>query len=185
MKLEKKLLDHPFYQSWTKGEITESQLADYSFSYLELIKEIPEFWSKAVSGLNAVSSQSRKVVEEETVHISLWKDFISKQSCVCVKSMKDVIGELSEMSPSELLGAIHAFEVQQPEVAKTKKEGLLKFYGFNESDTKYFDEHMNEAEHIGYGNMLSEKFADKALFEKGFIRGSEIFYHALDRFLLN
>ena len=89
------------------------------------------------------------------------------------------------MNPSELLGAIHSFEIQQPEVAKTKKEGLLKHYNIDESKTKYFDEHMNEEEHIAYGKMLSQKFADKSDFEKGFKRGSEIFYYALDRFMKN
>ena len=87
------------------------------------------------------------------------------------------------MNPSELLGAIHSFEVQQPEVAKTKKEGLLNHYGFSEADTTYFDEHMNEAEHIEYGRKLANDFAVKSDFEKGFSRGSEIFYNALDRFL--
>lgn len=185
MKLNKKLLDHPFYQSWTKGEITNEQLADYTYSYYELIQEIPGLWSKAISGLNAVSDESKKLVDEETAHISMWNDFRVKQSIGSYPSMKDVIDELSVMNPSELLGAIHSFEIQQPEVAKTKKEGLLKFYGFNESDAKYFDEHMNEAEHIAFGKMLSEKYADKDDFEKGFAKGSELFYNALDRFLLN
>lgn len=185
MKLNKKLLDHPFYQSWTKGEITNEQLADYTYSYYELIQEIPNLWSKAITGLNAVSEDSEKLISEETSHISMWNDFKVKQSSSNYPSMKDVIKELSAMNPSELLGAIHSFEIQQPEVAKTKKEGLLKFYGFNESDTKYFDEHMNEAEHIAFGKMLSEKHAVKTDFEKGFARGSEVFYNALDRFVMN
>jgi len=185
MKINKRLLDHPFYQSWTKGEITNEQLADYTYSYYELIQEIPNLCSKAISGINAESPASAKLVDEETSHISMWNDFKMKQSSSNYPTMKDVINELSVMNPSELLGAIHSFEVQQPEVAKTKKEGLLKFYGFDKSDTKYFDEHMNEAEHIAFGKMLSENYADKSDFEKGFTRGSEIFYNALDRFINN
>ncbi len=185
MKLNKKLLDHPFYQSWTKGEITHEQLAEYSYSYFELVQEIPNLWLKAVVGLNAVSKESAKIVAEETGHISLWNDFRIKPLNDNYPSMNDVIKKLSEMNPSELLGAIHSFEIQQPEVAKTKKEGLLKHYNIDESKTKYFDEHMNEEEHIAYGKMLSQKFADKSDFEKGFKRGSEIFYYALDRFMKN
>ena len=119
MKLNKKLLDHPFYQSWTKGEITHEQLAVYSYSYFELVQEIPNLWLKAVVGLNAVSKESAKIVAEETGHISLWNDFRIKPLNDNYPSMNDVIKELSEMNPSELLGAIHSFEIQQPEVAKT------------------------------------------------------------------
>lgn len=183
MKIQKKLLDHPFYQLWTKGEITEFQLAKYSHSYFELIKEIPNLWSQAISGLNADSPESQKLINEEIAHIELWNIFKNKQINTAYPGMSDVINELSEMNPSQLLGAIHSFEVQQPEVAKTKKDGLLKHYNFNETDTKYFDEHMNEAEHIQFGKTIAEKNANKTDFEQGFAKGSEIFYNALDRFL--
>ena len=183
MKIQKKLLDHPFYQLWTKGEITNEQLAKYSQSYFELIEEIPNLWSKAISGLNADSPESQKLIKEEIAHIELWNIFKNKQMNTAHPGMSDVINELSEMNPSQLLGAIHSFEVQQPEVAKTKKEGLLKHYNFTETDTKYFDETMNEAEHIQFGKTIAEIHADKSDFEQGFAKGSEIFYNALDRFL--
>ena len=70
-------------------------------------------------------------------------------------------------------------------LSKFSSPKLLKHYNIDESKTKYFDEHMNEEEHIAYGKMLSQKFADKSDFEKGFKRGSEIFYYALDRFMKN
>lgn len=183
MKIQKKLLNHPFYQLWTNGEITEVQLAKYSQSYFELIEEIPNLWSQAISGLNAGSFESQKLINEEIAHIELWNKFKNKQISIAHPSLSDIVSELFEMNPSQLLGAIHSFEVQQPEVAKTKKEGLLKFYGFSESDTKYFDEHMNESEHIQFGKTLADEHADKTDFEYGFLKGSEIFYNALDRFL--
>ena len=183
MKLKNKLLDHPFYQLWTKGEITKEQLSKYSYSYFELVKQIPVLWSQSVKGLNAESSVSDKVILEELSHISMCDKFKSKLDCENYPSMSDVNDELSKMNPSELLGAIHSFEVQQPEVAKTKKEGLLNHYGFNENDTIYFDEHMNEAEHIEYGSSLAKNYANQNDFENGFAKGSEIFYNALDRFL--
>jgi pyrroloquinoline quinone (PQQ) biosynthesis protein C len=183
MKLKHKLSEHPFYQLWNKGEITQDQLSKYSYAYLELVEQIPALWSQSVNGLNAVSDESEKVVLEESSHIPMWNQFKSKLNCENYPSMKDVNEELFKMNPSELLGAIHSFEVQQPEVAKTKKEGLLNHYGFSEADTLYFDEHMNEAEHIEYGRKLANDFAVKSDFEKGFSRGSEIFYNALDRFL--
>ncbi len=183
MKLKHKLSEHPFYQLWNKGEITQDQLSKYSYAYLELVEQIPVFWAQSVKGLNAVSDESEKVVREETSHIPMWNQFKSKLKCDEYPSMKDINDELSKMNPSELLGAIHSFEVQQPEVAKTKKEGLLKYYGFSETDTVYFDEHMNEAEHIEFGKFLANSKANKTDFENGFTKGAELFYNALDRFL--
>jgi pyrroloquinoline-quinone synthase len=183
MKLKNKLLDHPFYKLWTTGKITKEQLAKYSHSYYELVKQIPVLWSKSVKGLNAESSGSEKLIQEESLHIAMWEQFKSQLDCDDYPAMDDINRELLKMNPSELLGAIHSFEVQQPEVAKTKKDGLLNHYGFSEEDTVYFDEHMNEEEHIKFGKSLAEKYANKDDFEYGFSKGSEIFYHALDRFL--
>lgn len=184
MKLQHKLSEHPFYQMWQKGEITNEQLSKYAYSYMEFIEKIPEYWQKSITGLNVNEKYSEELIKEENEHTELWKGFKSKFNCNEFPDMRDVNNNFSKMNPSELLGAIHSFEIQQPEVAKTKKEGLLKYYGFNESVTKYFDEHLNEAEHIAFGKMLSEKYADKNDFEKGFNKGAEIVYNALDRFLV-
>ncbi len=183
MKLKHKLLEHPFYKLWNKGEITKDQLSKYSYAYLELVEQIPVLWAQSVKGLNAESPDSKKVILEESSHIPMWNQFKSKLHCENYPSMKDVNEELSKMNPSELLGAIHSFEIQQPEVAKTKKEGLLNHYGFREEDTIYFGEHMNEAEHIEFGKSIADKYANKNDFVNGFAKGSGIFYHALDRFL--
>jgi pyrroloquinoline quinone (PQQ) biosynthesis protein C len=81
------------------------------------------------------------------------------------------------------LGAIHSFEVQQPEVAQTKMEGLIKYYGFDNSELRYFREHLSEHEHVDYGISLLNEKAEKKEFEIGFRLGSEKFYHALDLFV--
>lgn len=41
MNLKHKLLEHPFYQTWEKGEITKQQLSAYAKSYNEFITNIP------------------------------------------------------------------------------------------------------------------------------------------------
>ena len=97
--------------------------------------------------------------------------------------MNDVVAELDAMSSSELLGAIHAFEMQQPDVAVTKKEGLLCHYGYESAELKYFDEHMDEEAHIAFGRQLAKQSANQDEFKRGFDRGAEIFYNALDKYL--
>lgn len=184
MILKHKLLDHPFYKAWEKGEITKRQLAAYAASYNEFITMIPEFWSVVISTLDSKSDEGKKIINEETTHINLWKKWSEKLSAEQdYPSMNNEINAFNNLNPSELLGAIHAFEIQQPEVAKTKKEGLINHYGFSHSELKYFDEHMNEAEHIKYGDTLAKTRANYYDFERGFEKGSQIIYNSLDKFL--
>lgn len=184
MELSKKLLDHPFYQSWTKGEITMEQLSKYHASYAEFIARVPEYWQKAIEGMGDNSAYGKTVVAEETEHIALWDEWKSNLDATAeFPRMTEIMETLDSMTASELLGAIHAFEIQQPEVAKTKKEGLMCHYGYKEEDLKYFDDHQEEEGHIRFGAMLAEKSANKEEFEAGFKRGSEIFYNGLDLFL--
>ncbi len=183
MNKQFRLLEHPFYQQWTKGEITRDQLSCYARSYFDLVKMMPVFWENAVKGLKAESGESDKVIKDERFHIELWREFMAMFEGNDHKEMEDVVEEFMSMSPSKLLGAVHAFEVQQPDVARTKAEGLVKHYGFRKDETKYFDEHLNEAAHIQFGSALAEKHADTKEFADGYAEGAKIVYHALDRFL--
>jgi pyrroloquinoline-quinone synthase len=184
MTLRKKLLDHPFYQAWTEGKITNEQLSVYADAYLGLIEKIPYFWEKSIKGLGVKNPVTDEVITDELSHIPMWKKWSEKlQMNGAKQNLDDLVSELDGMNASELFGAIHSFEVQQPEVAKTKKDGLIKFYGFDSSDLKYFDEHMNEEKHIKFGADIAKQYANQESFKEGFERGSELFYYGLDRFL--
>lgn len=184
MNLKYRLLDHPFYQDWSCGKVTTEQLSKYAVSYLDFIKEIPVYWQRIVLGLNAMNDEAFEVIVDEHSHISLWEEFASKlPPASAYPVMTDVLYAFASMSPSELLGAIHAFEIQQPEVANTKRAGLLEHYGFNSEEVKYFDEHLLEEEHIKFGSDLKNNSANSDEFNSGFEKGAELIYHSLDLFM--
>jgi pyrroloquinoline quinone (PQQ) biosynthesis protein C len=184
MELKHKLLEHPFYQAWMNGEISEVQLSKYSRSYMDFIERIPLYWQNILDGFGIKDTTGKEIVEEEKQHIALWKQWSSQlEKAEPFPMMTTVLNEFEKMNPSELLGALHAFEIQQPGVAVTKKEGLLQHYGFTTETTAYFDEHMNEQKHISYGEMLARNFADKNDFANGFERGSKLIYESLNLFL--
>lgn len=184
MKLTHKLLDHPFYQQWTEGAVTETQLAKYAASYEEFISEIPNIWSHTLQQLQAEDLEGQHIVQEEQEHTDLWKSCFARLLPVeSHPGMGDVLEKIHALSPSARLGVVHAFEVQQPEVAKTKKEGLINHYGFSEDECTYFDEHMNEEAHIAYGKRVATEKADQEAFQYGFAYGSKLIYDSLDRFL--
>lgn len=185
MEPRQRLLDHPFYRAWTKGEITRDQLGAYHRSYAEFIRQVPVYWERVVLAFDEQAPGGREIVAEERSHIALWEEWGEDFPATgTAPGMSDVCREFDRLTPSQLLGALHAFEVQQPEVARTKRDGLLRFYGFRGEQLRYFDEHENEAKHIAFGSRMAETFADRKEFEAGFARGAEVVYHSLDRFVV-
>lgn len=181
--LSYRLLNHPFYESWNEGKVSKEKLAQYAKSYLELVYEVPMLWEKVINSFGEKSEMAVKVIAEEKEHIGLWEKWQRQIPADKSPSLKMLIETLHNMTPSALLGAIHSFEIQQPEVAKSKKEGLINHYGFSVEDLQYFDEHMQEKEHIQFGHNLALKYADSKEFRYGFENGSKHFYDALDLFL--
>lgn len=145
------LLDHPFYQAWSVGELPVESLRCYAREYGAFITTIPTGWETIGETENA---------NEETEHIGMWEDFadglntsISNAEIPQVESLLDTAGKLFSQ-PIAALGALYAFEAQQPETAKSKLAGLKEFYQLPETVEPYFITHShNEYE----ADMLLEK----------------------------
>jgi len=184
MTVRPRLLDHPFYTAWTRGEISQPTLAAYHRAYGEFIRQIPSFWETVVNALHPNDPLGASVIQDETDHILLWEEWGDTLTPPeTVPTLTGLTAELQRMSPSGLLGALQAFETQQPEVARTKREGLLAHYGFERATLRYFDEHEREEDHIRYGGRLAAASADPEEFQNGLHRGAEIFYRSLDVFV--
>jgi pyrroloquinoline-quinone synthase len=177
-----RLLDHPFYQAWAKGEISAERLGNYHSSYTDLIQRVPVWWRTITQAFDANSPVARSIIQEEEAHIELWAKWGHDLPRTDVRIPLDhVILSIDSLSPSGLLGALHAFECQQPEVASSKKQGLLKYYGFAAADLCYFDEHENEHHHIRFGERLARR-AVRPEFDAGVKTGAQLFYGSLDAF---
>jgi pyrroloquinoline-quinone synthase len=185
MDVHPRLLDHPFYQAWTRGEVSLDTLGAYHRTYGQLIRRIPIYWQTVVEGLSPQAPSVVSVVEEEKAHVFLWEEWGKHlpQESATPSDFGQTINALDRMTPSQLLGALQAFEMQQPEVAHAKKEGLMVHYGVPASSLRYFEEHLAEEKHITYGGLLAELYAEGAEFEQGFHGGADLLYHALDQFV--
>ena len=184
MPVQPRLLDHPFYTAWTRGEIPLPTLAAYHRAYGELIGCIPSFWQTIVNALHPGDLPGESVIAEEIDHIRLWEEWgASLPSPPTIPTLAILLAQLQQMSPSRLLGALQAFELQQPEIARTKREGLVSHYGFDQASLRYFDEHEHEEEHIRYGGRLAVNRAEPSEFQEGLRQGAELFYRSLDVFV--
>ncbi len=137
------LLQHPFYQAWNDGSLPVAALTDYAREYGAFIDTISHGW-------NVVGEPTIAKIEEE--HADLWDTTFAGGLGTSVTSPRIAqVTDLVEMSRemfaerATALGALYAFEAQQPETARTKLKGLKEHYSqLPESCGKYFDAHQED-----------------------------------------
>jgi pyrroloquinoline-quinone synthase len=152
---KKSLLKHPFYKMWSNGELNINHLQGYCLEYFQLVKAVPELVNNIM--LKMGESKLRGFVEEsqkeESSHIELWTRFatslgIKKEELlnyVCDENTSKAVSslvELSKKSLNEAVCAMYAYELDLPNISRSKVEGLNNFYNLSSSDsTNYFEIH--------------------------------------------
>ena len=151
---ERSLLNHPFYQTWSDGELTREALAGYSKEYYQLVKAVPIFMTQLLDyAPESLHDELNHNQQEEFSHISLWQRFagglgISNQELTNYEGLSKTnhaIAGMDSLMSSLVSGsaAMYALEKEIPKISQIKLEGLAEFYGLTGEDvTKYFKEHM-------------------------------------------
>ncbi|PIQ75681.1 pyrroloquinoline quinone biosynthesis protein PqqC [Candidatus Peregrinibacteria bacterium CG10_big_fil_rev_8_21_14_0_10_49_24] len=177
------LLKHPFYVKWSAGELTMDDMKAYAKEYFHLAKRVPAIVERvrdrAIERRPDMVDVIEHNLEDETMHIELWKRFamsvgVSEKELMeykpSAKVQKAVEGLVkgAEGTFEEGVATMYALERELPEISQTKKDGLCKFYGLTGEDAHiYFDEHLKEAKHINvWLNVdVSEKEAEASVRE--------------------
>jgi pyrroloquinoline-quinone synthase len=154
------LLQHPFYQAWSKGELTREDLREYAAEYWHHVSAFPAYLSALHSQLP--DGKLRRVVlgnlaEEEGLHdgiphSDLWMDFArgmdAQEAGVRAREIGPQTRALLEQfrkammgTPAAALTALYAYESRVPAIAKTKAEGLERHYGADDEARRYFTVH--------------------------------------------
>ena len=163
------LLDHPFYQSWQRGELMPEHLRAYARQYYHHVLAFPQY----VSGAHAICPDQRdrqelleNLIEEERGeenHPELWLRFAEGVGATRdevehamplpeTSALVELFREATmRRSFPEACAALYVYESQVPEVAKTKIDGLKRFYGIDDERTLQFFE-----VHIGADEIHSE-----------------------------
>jgi pyrroloquinoline-quinone synthase len=155
------LLQHPFYQAWSRGELSLDALCDYAAQYYHHVAAFPTY-------LSAVHAQTEdadvrkhilsNLMDEEAGepnHPELWLRFaeslgLDREAVKksekwdatkgLIASFRDCCGE---RGTGVGLAALYAYESQIPAVSEKKIEGLKEFYGFtNPEGYRYFSVHI-------------------------------------------
>src|SRR5271154_1304725 len=72
------VLEHPFYQRWSAGELSAEELGCYAGEYRHAVLALAEASSRAAAtaGPERAAGLARHA-EEEAAHVELWEQFAS------------------------------------------------------------------------------------------------------------
>ena len=106
------LLQHPFYQAWSKGELTREDLREYAAEYWHHVSAFPTYLSALHSRLPDGEMRRevlRNLVEEEGVdaatarpHSDLWMDFAMGMGA----SREEVVGRAVQPETTALVADV-------------------------------------------------------------------------------
>lgn len=194
------LLKHPFYIAWSKGELSIDTLKIYAKEYYGHVAAFPRYISTIHSLCGKIEDRQillENLIDEEqgeNNHPELWLQFAEGLGCSrddchtqelnSTKKLVDEYFNITRHSYAKGLGALYAYEKQTPEVAKSKIEGLQKFYNMNSPSTlKFFEVHMVADEwHTEECATLLKKMSheDQLTARQGALQGAKLLWQFLD-----
>ncbi|MGD0443125.1 MAG: CADD family putative folate metabolism protein [Edaphobacter sp.] len=180
------LLQHPFYQAWSKGELTREDLREYAAEYWHHVSAFPTYLSALHSRLPDGEMRRevlRNLAEEEGVdsatarpHSDLWMDFavgmggsreaveqraVQPETIALMATFREL---MQEGKASSAMAALYAYESKVPAIATTKAEGLAKHYATEGVAVRYFTLH--ETADVAHASVWRE-LIDKELASGG------------------
>jgi pyrroloquinoline-quinone synthase len=157
-RAERDVLAHPFYRRWSAGELSPSELGFYAGQYRHAVAALADASQLAADAApSGVREGLERHAAEERAHIAMWDGFAAAsgggasatplaQTAGCAESWTAGSDLL------ERLAVLYAIEASQPEISRTKLEGLREHYAFVGEGlaTEYFTVHEQlDVEHAG------------------------------------
>jgi pyrroloquinoline-quinone synthase len=170
------VLEHPFYERWSAGELVPEELSFYAGQYRHAVVALADASQLAAEKAGPAQREAlTRHAEEEASHVELWDDFaraldVSQgdqpvaaqpltQTRECVHSWT-AGGDLLEH-----LAVLYTIEASQPAISTTKLAGLTMHYGLHEGSpgNGYFELHaVLDIEHARHARKLIAELATEA-----------------------
>jgi len=159
------VLNHLFYERWSAGELTGDELARYSGQYGHAVRAVASL-SGSLADAAPTRADLRRHKVEESAHVAIWDQFTATvggsadappttETADCVRAWTEDGGLLAG------LARMYAIESGQPEISRTKLEGLRDHYGVEGGPgTRYFELHKQlDVDHAAEGRRLIDELA--------------------------
>jgi pyrroloquinoline-quinone synthase len=156
------LLQHPFYQAWSNGELTRDDLREYAAEYWHHVSAFPSYLSTLHSQLPDGETRRevlRNLAEEEGIdaptarpHSDLWLDFAAAMGATRTEietrtlqpemlALIATFRDLMHHTPAAAMAALYAYESKVPAISETKAAGLAEHYATEGAGARYFTLH--------------------------------------------
>jgi pyrroloquinoline-quinone synthase len=163
------LLTHPFYQLWNEGHLSMEALREYAKQYYAHVRLFPRYVSAAHSACDDIRVRQlllENLIDEDQGdknHPELWMRFADGlgvdrdevRGAPLLDKTRESVDAMVRLTRStdfrEGLAALYAYESQVPLVAKTKREGLTKFYALDDARAVEFFTVHEEADIVHSG----------------------------------
>ena len=167
------VLQHPFYQRWSAGKLSAGELALYAGEYRAAVVALAR--ASALAAEKAAPEHApalRRHADEEAAHVRLWEQFADASGAPPAASAHATLAETDGCASAwtagdellEHLAVLYAIEAGQPEVSRTKLEGLSEHYGYRPEGpaVEYFTLHERlDREHARQAReLIAELMAD-------------------------
>jgi pyrroloquinoline-quinone synthase len=134
------LNQHPFYRAWRAGALPREALARYATEYAPFIEAIGRGWRTLGENTHA---------DIESGHADLWRRFREELDAPGHTSCAQAVALVAHAHrafahPDSAIGALYAFEAQQPSTARSKLDGLRERYALTEAGMAYFRHHADD-----------------------------------------
>ncbi len=136
---------HPFYQDWRMGTLPVDKLRDYAGEYGRFVGTIADGWETLGESHYA---------EEEREHERLWTDFqleigaLPLSNRASTEVLVNAASQYFGKNKATALGALYAFEAQQPHTSRVKLEGLKEHYQTTAKGQEYFLVHADDVAEV-------------------------------------
>ena len=161
------VLEHPFYQRWSAGQLSAGELSVYAGEYRHAVVALAQASAQAADTAGeSYAAGLRDHAEEEQAHVALWDDFArAAGACEPAPAREPALEQTTECVKAwtagedvlEHLAVLYAIEAGQPEISRTKMEGLTAHYGYSAQGpaVEYFRLHeLRDSEHAAHSREL-------------------------------
>ncbi len=169
------VLEHPFYERWSAGELSADELSRYAGEYRHAVVAL----AQASTLLAAEAGPEHRAglerhAEEEAAHVALWDEFAratgtedahdDRQDDPAPQTRACAAAWTAGEDVLERLAVLYAIEASQPEIARTKLDGLTEHYGYTAEGpaVEYFTVHERlDVEHSRQAGELIQTLLDE------------------------
>jgi pyrroloquinoline quinone (PQQ) biosynthesis protein C len=162
----RRLLSHPFYRRWSRGELRLRELASYAGQYRCIEAGLPG-WLETIQSA-AQNPEVHDLVQQNlddevggaVTHVELFEQFAGAVGAAAAentdiepatRSLLTTHAELVASSAAEGLAAVLTYELQAPEISASKAAGLRTQYGIDGDAVEFWDTHATmEGDHASW-----------------------------------